>query len=1024
MRKLSLYTIFLLFHALLFSQTPATKIDSMLVDIDKSSLSTEILYDRTTSWADLKNFNSQNKIADVNFFEQAFLEIRKASLDSLWIPLRDLKKQFASDSIYHKVDIAILNAVYNSINYDSEEEQLGALKIENNKFQELNNGKPIFKEHHTLVISPTKMYLRGSSIQYAIKDEFLFEIAQGKTIKSLIANFDTSQDYTLIDNGVFANQTIPISYQEDGIKTLTFTAVFENNTTKSVQAVVHVITANYVPPTPDSSNGFINATIPFQGYDEPTAVNGRLYYRIFFGNTQQKILKPCIIIDGFDPGDKRKIRDVDSNLPPDEHTSIVEMMTYFDENGNPTPIIPILNGLGYDVIIVNHPTYVKNGIEIDGGADYIERNGLTHVALYEFINNKLDQNNSNEELVIVGPSMGGQISRYALSYMEKEGIDHNTRLWVSIDSPHLGANIPIGLQTLLNQLEPDNAAAQDFVDNQLGSPAAKQQLIEQYHGTNGNQVNQNWLNSKTVSQGYNTNRGHPFFITYYNNLFNNGLPNSKGYPENLRKIALVNGSLEGNKKYFNPWTQSLDYYLAAGEMGFNARAFQSILFGNLHIGSLEAFGMPATGNNSKISRYKKSFSDNSKYISNLNTRGSLDQIPGGWFPGFQELANPIEGIDPIVPSGSFWGFEGAYTTIISVLSDLLGGADISVYDNDRVHSFIPVISALGFNNPNTSWEQEMNRNLVCTNETPFDTYFGPKNNERHTSFTEESVNWFLEELSENFQKPIVYYEGEDIIGPESICLTDMVTYEIPGGSCAIPPDEWQVSSNLNVIVENDTSITVQPINNTVNASGFIKAIYPFHTVQKNVWLGVADPPTFLNGPTEVHSGSMQTYTGGGSQGATSYKWLLPYPFEENNPIDFTSDYWQTWPNETGYNSHIFTGNGGIEGYVQLVSVNSCGEGGSIHLYVVHDNSGSCTTCYDPVLPYPNNANEDFKLDFTQHPDKTYHIYIYDQYSNVLYDGSSNNIEKTIDTMSLPNGTYFLHIHEDGYVTIKQLLIQH
>ena len=194
-------------------------------------------------------------------------------------------------------------------------------------------------------------------------------------------------------------------------------------------------------------------------------------------------------------------------------------MTYFDTHGNPVAIIPILRELGYDVVVVNHPTHWHNGIRIDGGADYIERNALTHVQLYRQLVHRLNQNNSEESLVIVGPSMGGQISRYALAYMEKHNLDHRTRLWVSIDSPHLGANIPIGVQSLLHLMRDitGSVAAEDFIEQQLNSAAARQQLIEQYCNSNNGELSQNWLDGRTVSQGFAQDRGRPIFINYYNN---------------------------------------------------------------------------------------------------------------------------------------------------------------------------------------------------------------------------------------------------------------------------------------------------------------------------------------------------------------------------------------------------------------------------------------------------------------------------------------------------------------------------
>ena len=48
--------------------------------------------------------------------------------------------------------------------------------------------------------------------------------------------------------------------------------------------------------------------------------------------------------------------------------------------------------------------------------------------------------------------MGGLVARYGLNYMESIGLDHETRLYVSFDSPHAGANVPIGFQHMFNYL--------------------------------------------------------------------------------------------------------------------------------------------------------------------------------------------------------------------------------------------------------------------------------------------------------------------------------------------------------------------------------------------------------------------------------------------------------------------------------------------------------------------------------------------------------------------------------------------
>lgn len=82
-------------------------------------------------------------------------------------------------------------------------------------------------------------------------------------------------------------------------------------------------------------------------------------------------------------------------MPDNDHDSIEEIMYYVDNSGE-NNIIQELRVLGYDVVIVNHPTYMRGNVEIDGGADFIQRNAMAHVKLYQDINTELIANNSNE----------------------------------------------------------------------------------------------------------------------------------------------------------------------------------------------------------------------------------------------------------------------------------------------------------------------------------------------------------------------------------------------------------------------------------------------------------------------------------------------------------------------------------------------------------------------------------------------------------------------------------------------------
>lgn len=1032
MRNLSLYAIVLLFFFKSNSQTPIqTKVDSMLVDIDQTDFTTGILYDRTVPWATLNNFNELDNSSNKKHFDQALLEIHNASNQELFINHTQLGSLTTHDSISNVVDIGILNVTFNTLNYYKDDQSQGGLSKGAINFEKINNDKSAFQEKHVFVLSPLKSYVKGASITFNISEDFIFQSSLNKNINTLMIDFGNQQVHTVIENGVIVLPQLTITYTEDSDKQLLAQATMTDGTTLTTKGLIYTGGFATSPPISNFIENFegFESNYPFTGYEPgDIPITGKLDYRIFYRSSASSptVTKPIIIIDGFDPGDKRKILDEDSNLPPQKHQSINEMMQYLDDNGNPRILIKELNTKGYDVIVVNHPNYTSSeGIEVDGGADYIERNALTHVSLYQHINQLLLQNNSQEELIIVGPSMGGQISRYALAYMEANNIDHNTRLWVSVDSPHLGANIPIGLQTLLRQVMSSNAMAQDFVENQLGSVAAKQQLIEQWSGWNNTNLQQQFLNGRTISQGFSQTRGHPYFKQYYNNLFANGLAASNGYPQNTRSVALVNGSLTGVKNYDIPTVENVGSFADDGQIALNLRAFQSICAPwpfqnncwNIHIGSLESYTMPSYGVNTKISRYKKVFEDHDKHVLNNNSRGSMDNVSGGYYNGYSQLASPIDGTDPI-GSG-----------LLGDISDLLGGATINVYANEQVHSFIPTISSLGFTNPDMNWTQNLDRDLVCTEEIPFDNYFGPKNNQGHTSFTQKSIQWMFAELDQQPLSPTVYNQQGSLNGPSIICVNDMVTYDFD--LCASADvKQWLVSESLQIIASDQQSITVSSINTneTYNNQAWIKAVYDNHQISKELWIGKPDNPGDILGLDDVHFGSFNNYSVGPAQGAQEYIWELPEPFNPDNDvvpyITGTSDNWQMNPTNTITNNNVFSGNAGFEGEMLVRAVNSCGEGNFSLLEITQYNSGPCTTCLDPlvVVPYPNSASASFKLDFRTQGEGVFYIYIYDSNYNIKYQGSTNNVEKTVDTENIPPGTYYLHIHTQEEVTYQQLHI--
>ncbi len=742
---LSTFTMLLLFlNTFAQKEIPEPNLDEMLVNIDKSNFTSGILYDKVMPLANLMDYDKpENNISDVHYFEQALHELYRASNKQKFSLYKDFRKKYSTQK--NVVDMGIINATFHKLNYNEKNEKKGALKLKGGIFEQIGN-KPVFLKHHVLIISPLKRYLVGSVISYNFDNAFLFEETKSKKIVSLKANFGTNKTYTIYKKGKLINPVIDVTYLEAGYKTLKFTAVFSDGTSKETKGILHIKLPKTISKDTDPliESFTLTSTIPYKGYSETTPIYGQLEYRIFYhtnnGNTSKTLLKPIIIIDGFDPQDRRKIQDSDSPRPANEHHSIEEMMFYYNSNHQYVPIIPKLRTLGYDVVIVNHPTYTRGNKTIDGGADYIERNAMNHVTLYKHLNSLLQQNNSTEKLVIVGPSMGGQISRYALSYMEKHNIDHNARLWISIDSPHLGANIPMGIQSIMNLLEVygGSVAAADFYHKQLKSTASNQQLIEQHRPNHTS----DYLNG-----------GSPVYQQYYANLKNNGLPNSDGFPQNLRRIAIVNGSITGVKNG------------VAAEEDFRIHGFVKMFWWNVKVVEMNTKYMPNSYGTKQVARLWRLFKPlRTATYTNINPHGSMDIIPGGYFNSEGQLHNAILGQSVGI---SDWSNGLSFSELLLAFIGIHGDY-FSSRTNKEIHSFIPTVSALAIKNANFNWGNSIDYNVLC-NDIPFDSYFGPKNNEQHTSFTERSVNWLLEELAGNPQLPPTY-GTQKIAGKSDIYL--------------------------------------------------------------------------------------------------------------------------------------------------------------------------------------------------------------------------------------------------------------
>ncbi|HLG20170.1 MAG TPA: hypothetical protein VI895_10210 [Bdellovibrionota bacterium] len=173
-----------------------------------------------------------------------------------------------------------------------------------------------------------------------------------------------------------------------------------------------------------------------------------------------------------------------------------------------------LRAKGYDVLLLDY---------VDGQAD-ITKNAA---GLMEILKHIPDQEPwltmapgyENQRAILLAASMGTQVSRWALAKLEEQGIDHHIGLWIPVDGPFVGAQIPWSIQALTPFLGLINDEAA-LIDRGLKSPAAKQLARR------GPQLSPDPTHTAFYTQAAALNGG-------------------VGLPTKLRKVAISSGSGSG-----------------------------------------------------------------------------------------------------------------------------------------------------------------------------------------------------------------------------------------------------------------------------------------------------------------------------------------------------------------------------------------------------------------------------------------------------------------------------------------------
>jgi triacylglycerol esterase/lipase EstA (alpha/beta hydrolase family) len=511
-----------------------------------------------------------------------------------------------------------------------------------------------------------------------------------------------------------------------------------------------------------------------------TQATGKAY--IFYANQtnyqQNKLRKPVIFIDGYDPSNSRCARNIYSK--------------YIDVTpvGYTQGLAEMIRASGYDLIILD---FTDGGRHIEENAMVVKK---TLETLYQQYGSGMEK-----DFVLIGPSMGALVSQFALTYMEHVNVPHHVRTWISFDGPHKGANVAKGVTDLIQYMTGGNAmnalagAKLDKIKETLyNNPAARQMLI--HHPSAG-----------TESPAPDAIRA-----TFLSHLAQNTI---NSYPQNCRKVAVVNGSLAGVN---NTQVSSCAEY---ANIKIKRLVFPPVLFNLSAINSEWSVRGTTAGGRCQDGHFYT-----------LWPLANIAGIPIGWTNYYSQTNSGLRGLDAC-PGSSFGAIgndeEGMITEQVKKYIKTLttqGTISFTNYtiDIDKIGktTFIPTVSAIDYIPNNDMYTNLSGMNLTsCSGNTPFDKVYGSNNNTDHVAVDANIAQAFLDELDGKYDGCPIICSARLFGSTKTLCLNQQMTLNIDNPPPANSTLSWTVSSGLQILSQSNTSITVKATAN--NASGWIKA---------------------------------------------------------------------------------------------------------------------------------------------------------------------------------------------------------
>jgi len=743
--------------------------------LDKTRLSSGYLAPYGIDAVDKDDFNGiladSNTVNSLDLFRFIYADLLTAKFNPASISLPSIETLNQNIQNANSNSLAIFYAYYNEFNEDAINQ--GLIVYVNGRLHDnliIEGGQPEsppnpYISKKLFAASPVTQYFKNTvTLRY---NPALFYNNTSATVQNIWINFGSGYSIMPANSDVSHTFTDSSGYHRIAIK-----AQMSNG------EIVETYTAVMVEVS-IGSNAYTLADLSNPDFIIPASITQsgcRVYIRRSVHTPAGQILKPLIVAEGLDIHDGAPAIDMTNyhvnNLIDEWRNNFFNGNTInfnFDDIGH------------YDLIFVDW----------NNGVDDIQRNVLT---LEQVINTVNAMKTGTQQNVIMGISMGGLVARYALADMTKRGVNTQTRLLITHDSPHHGAYVPLAFQHLVTGLQNRTilgirlGSIGHFLDQGvtlLNSAAAQQQLIMTSVDGNGT-VNYNTFLQNT----------YPPMVTFLPTdpqpqyqFIATSQGSQSGIGSHPVGVTLVSG--EGQGSVSGPL-----FILTAGiisrlklKVNIQAKGLQGntqgneILYFRWRRESSIFWGVVNTS---------KTFIDIHRYEpTNITNPMPWESVPGA-VEGLRFINQTLFAGNWCWISMGFLGYDYRFEFVPRF-------------------TFLPVISALDVANPG-AFNRTNIFNFVANGTSPpgtfvpqriiaQETFFGAGGfefNEFHTDFTSRNARWIFNEM-ENIPQPISCEDqctSPDIIGQDEFCNYGTYSVNVPPGATV----NWTISPSPNHFV--------------------------------------------------------------------------------------------------------------------------------------------------------------------------------------------------------------------------------